>query len=301
MSSVNEKQYVIVTPARNEEAHLEKTIESVVTQTILPQKWVIVSDGSVDRTDEIAVEYARRHPFIEFLRVGEPNRIGKKDFGAKVRAFRAGYERLNATPYHYVGNLDADITFAPGYFAEILRRFEENPRLGVAGGIVWEPTQTGFAPQRTSLNSVCGSVQLFRRVCYENFGGYIPMEMGGVDAAAEIQARMHGWQVQTFPDVPVYATRRVLTGGATVLHTRYRQGVSNYLLGYHPLFQMAASLQRIAQYPFVVGSVATLMGYGVSWVRGRRRSLPSEAIRFLRSEQMSRLGMSLRPWKVAAK
>lgn len=120
------------------------------------------------------------------------------------------------------------------------------------------------------------------------------MRMGGVDAAAEIMARMHGWLVQTLIDVPAYAQRRVLTGGATILHTRYRQGISNYLLGYHPLFQLASCLHRIGEKPYLIGSMFALFGYGFSWLRGQQRALPSEVVRFLRSEQMDRLANNLR-------
>jgi cellulose synthase/poly-beta-1,6-N-acetylglucosamine synthase-like glycosyltransferase len=293
---VKDAEYVLVTPARNEEAYIERTIEAVVSQTILPKKWVIVSDGSVDHTDAIVALHSHRHSFIRLLRFGKPAIPGRKDFGAKVRAFRAGYEQLNGTRYQFVGNLDADITFSPSYFGQLLERFERNPRLGLAGGIVLEPGKNGFIPQQTSLNSVCGAVQLFRRECYEAFGGYVPMRMGGVDAAAEIMARMHGWLVQTLPDVPAYAQRRVLTGGGTILHTRYRQGISNYLLGYHPLFQLASCLRRIGQKPYLMGSISALLGYGSSWLRGEQPVLPGEVVRFLRSEQMGRLANCLR-WR----
>jgi poly-beta-1,6-N-acetyl-D-glucosamine synthase len=299
--TVKENEYVIVTPARNEEAYLAKTIEAVVSQTVLPQKWVIVVNGSVDRTDEIAAEHARRHSFIQFLKLDETAKSGERDFGSKVRAFRAGYEQLNCTQHQFVGNLDADVTFAPSYFAEILERFKGDPQLGLAGGIVCEPDKRGFQYQRISLNSVCGAVQLFRRECYEEIGGYVPIRTGGVDAAAEIFARMHGWKVRTIPDVPVYAQRRVLTGGATILHTMYRQGASHYMLGYHPLFQLASCLRRIAQSPFLLGSICALLGYGSPWLRRQERILPSEAIRFLRLEQMSRLSLCLQPWREAEK
>lgn len=291
---MKETEYVLVTPARNEEAYIENTIEAVASQTIRPQKWVIVSDGSIDRTDAIVALHARRHSFIQLLRIGEPAKPGRRDFGAKVRAFRAGYEQLNGTRYQFVGNLDADITFGPTYFAQVLERFEYNPRLGLAGGIVLEPGKNGFIPQRNSFNSVPGAVQLFRRECYEEFGGYVPMRMGGVDAAAEIMARMHGWLVQTLPDVPTYHPRPVLTGGATILHTKYRQGVSNYWLGYHPLFQLASCLRRIGEKPYLIGSICTLFGYGSSWIKGQQRVLSSDAIRFLRSEQLNRLANCLR-------
>jgi len=293
--------YVLVTPARNEEAYIGGTIEAVVSQTVLPQKWVIVSDGSADRTDQIVALHAREYGFIQLLRTGEVGNASERDFGSKVMAFRAGYAELCGTSYQFVGNLDADITLAPTYFQELLGRFDANPRLGLAGGIVLEPDKDRFVPQQTSLDSVCGSVQLFRRECYEAFGGYVPMRMGGVDAAAEIMARMHGWQVRTFRDIHAHAQRRVITGGATIFHTRYRQGVSNYLLGYHPIFQVASCLSRVARKPYLIGSIAALLGYGWSWLRRNDRALPDDVVRFLRSEQIHKLSQCLPLRSIAEK
>ena len=286
-------RYILVTPARNEEAFIGNTIEAVLAQTVLPQKWQIVSDRSVDRTDEIVRGYARKHKFIQFLRTEGQAGLANRDFGSKVMAFRAGHRQISDIHHHFIGNLDADITFAPKYFEQLLERFRENERLGVAGGIVLEPKGDTYVPQMTSLNSVCGSVQLFRKECYDAFGGYIPIRGGGVDAAAEIMARMHGWSVETFRDLPVYAQRPVKTGGATVFHTCYRQGISNCLLGYHPLFQLASSISRIGQRPFVAGSVATMLGYTLSYLRRDQKVLPSDVIGFLRAEQMDRLLSSI--------
>jgi len=280
--------YILVTPARNEEAYLEKTIDAVVAQTIRPRRWVIVSDGSTDRTDEIASRGAGAHSFIQFVRRNRPA-DGPKDFGSKVKAFKEGYQQLTNVEYDFLGNLDADIVLPTNYFERLLGKFRANPKLGVGGGIVCEPEKDKLVPQHTSLNSVCGSVQLFRRECYEAFGGYVPIRLGGVDAAAEIMARMHGWTVETFTDLPVKAQRRVLTGGATILHTRFRQGISNYLLGYHPIFQVASSLSRINEPPYGVGAACTLLGYLSSWIQRKGKSLPPEVICFLRREQMQRL------------
>jgi hypothetical protein len=291
---MKELEYALVTPARNEESFIERTIESVLSQTIVPQRWVIVSDGSIDRTDEIVARYSQKHSFIRLLRASGPGDKKQKDFGSKVMAFRAGYSLLSGAEYEFVGNLDADITFSPQYHEQILGKFQANPKLGVAGGIVLEPYGDGFVPQNTSMNSVCGSVQLFRRTCYESFGGYVPLRRGGIDAAAEIMARMRGWTVQTFPEIQVYSQRPVSTGGATVYHTRFRQGISNWLLGYHPLFQIASSLSRLADRPFVVGSTCTLLGYVWAYSSGCKPAMPDEAVRFLRSEQMERIAHHFR-------
>jgi poly-beta-1,6-N-acetyl-D-glucosamine synthase len=279
--------YTLVTPARNEEACIEGTIEAVVSQTVLPQKWVIVSDGSVDRTDEIVRNYAQKYSFIKLLRIAEK---GHRDFRSKVRAFSAGYDQLQGDSFECVGNLDADVTFAPDYYEQVLQKFHANPRLGLAGGIVSELVGNAFIKQIQSARySVAGAIQLFRRVCYDAIGGYVPIWRGGIDTAAEIMVRMHGWEVQTFPEIEVRHHRRMSTGGATILQTRFRRGISNYILGYHPLFQIAASLSRVGEKPFVIGSVCTLFGYGWSCLRHYERALPGEAVRFLRAEQMARL------------
>jgi len=280
------EEYVLITPARNEEVCLEQTIATVLAQSILPRQWIIVSDGSVDRTDEIAAQYARSHRFIRLLRAPAHQ---QRDFGAKARAFQAGYDQIVDTDYGFVGNLDADVSFGPDYYEQILERFQGNPNLGVAGGVICERVKDRFVPQRISLNSVAGAVQLFRRRCFEDVGGYIPMKGGGIDAAAEIIARMHGWTVQTFLDIPVYHPRRVSTGKASILSTRFHQGVTNYLLGYHPLFQLVSSLYRVADRPYVIGSALVLLGYGWSCLRRYQRPVPDEVVHFLRSEQRARL------------
>lgn len=278
--------YVLITPAKNEEACIEQTIGSVLGQTVLPQAWVIVSDGSVDRTEAIVEKYARKYSFVQLVCTGKK---GHKDFGSKVHAFRAGYRQVADIPAEFLGNLDADVTFEPDYFEQILRRFHNTPRLGIGGGIIWERVGTRFIPQHTSLTSVAGAVQFFRRSCYESFGGYIPIKGGGIDAAAEIMARMHGWTVQTFPDLPVCHHRRVSTGRATILGSRFHQGVTNYLLGYHPLFQILSCAYRVVERPYLIGSALNLLGYASSAIRRLERPMQEDVVRFLRSEQAARI------------
>src|SRR5579864_8080526 len=122
--------YVLITPARNEAALIEQTIQSVVSQTVLPRKWVIVSDGSTDGTDDIVKIYLGRHPWMELVRMPEHR---DRHFAAKVSCFNAGYERVREEDFDVVGNLDADITFDSGYFEFLLGRFAADSTLGVAG------------------------------------------------------------------------------------------------------------------------------------------------------------------------
>lgn len=289
------KQYVLITPAKNEEKHIAQTIEAILSQTLLPHKWIIVSDGSTDQTDGIVAKYAQKHRWIELV---TSSSRGQKDFGSKVRAFRAGYDQLRLIPYQFIGNLDADVTFGANYYEQIIERFTYDGTLGIAGGIILELINNKFTPQHASLNSVAGAVQLFRRQCYEDIGGYIPIRSGGIDAAAEILARKHGWTVRTFREMPVLHHRRVSTGRPTILSARFHQGVTNYLLGYHPLFQTISSLSRMCcEQPYIIGSLSSTLGYVCCCLKRPPRVMPDDAITFLRSEQLARLADSLTFWK----
>ena len=286
-------RYAVVTPARNEETYIEETIQSVICQTVLPQRYVLVSDGSTDRTDEIMQHYADEHDFITFVRAGGVAG-DKKCFGSKVRAFNAGFAQLKGVDYDFIGNLDADISFEPDYFQRLLAKFEGDQKLGLAGGAILEMIGGRPVERNASIESVCGAVQLFRRACYEEIGGYTPLDRGGVDAAAEIMARMKGWRVRHQPDLPVIANRPVQTGHNTLLGTRYNKGVVNYLLGYHPLFQLAVSARFMTVSPWVIGGLWMLAGYAISTLQNKPRVLSKDVVTYLRAEQLSRLGLHLR-------
>lgn len=287
MQAGSENSYVLITPARNEEACMGNTIESVVCQTTLPSRWVIVSDGSTDRTGEIAGDAAARYPFITLVKPDRPK--DGRDFGSKVKAFNAGYSALSGLDYGFVGNLDADVTLEPDYYERLLKKFTLSPRLGIGGGAVLELVGRRYVEQRNGAESVAGAVQLFRKKCYEDIGGYIPIRTGGVDSAAEILARARGWRVETFPELKVFHHRRVSNGRGGLARANFRYGMTHYALGYHPLFHLMKCLYRAADRPFVVGSLAALLGYYWALLTGCKRVMPPEAIKYLRREQLSKI------------
>lgn len=280
------KSYVLVTPARNEEACIEDTIRSVVSQTALPLKWVIVSDGSTDRTDEIVKSYADRYPFMTLLKA---QKAGRRDFGSKVRAFNAGYSSLYGIDYGFIGNLDADVTLAPDYYERVIRRFLLDPKLGIGGGVILDLAGKRYVEQRNSLESVAGAVQLFKKKCYEDIGGYIPIRTGGVDSAAEILARARSWKVKTFPELKVFHHRKVSGNRSDALKASFRYGITHYILGYHPLFHLIKCVYRAADRPFIIGSALAFLGYYWALLRGYRRVIPEEAVKYLRREQIDKI------------
>jgi poly-beta-1,6-N-acetyl-D-glucosamine synthase len=279
-------RYVIITPAHNEEAFIAKTAESMVAQTIRPMKWVVVNDASGDRTREIIERFAREHSFIELVNL---DRAAGRHFGNKVRAFNAGFERVANLDYDFIGNLDADISFGPVYFENILRQFEIDPKLGLAGGMVHSCVEGQYESQEVALDSVAGAVQLFRRKCFEQVGGYRPLPNGGIDAAAEIAARMHGWGTRTFAEFQVLEHRRTGSATARPLAARVKEGRRMHSLGYSLLFFLFRCLYRSVKKPVILGSGAALYGYLASALARSPLALPPEVVRFLRNEQYGKL------------
>ncbi len=281
------RDYVVITAAHNEGALIEKACQSMVCQKVRPRRWIVVDDASEDNTVEIVERYRRAYPeLVELLHVRRP---AGRDFRHKIHAFNRGLERASRLDYSFIGNLDADISLEPDYYERVLRCFEENPRLGIAGGMVETHIDGSFISQDVARDSVAGAVQLFRRECFEDVGGYKPLPLGGVDAAAEITARMKGWEVRTYDELRVLEHRRTGSMGANPIGARFREGVRLYSLGYGFLFFLARCCRRSAERPYVIGSIAALYGYVTAALRGGAPVLGPDVVRFLRLEQRGKM------------
>ncbi len=277
--------YVLITPARNEEAYIENTIQSVIAQTALPQKWVIVSDGSTDRTDEIVKRYESQYDWITLVRMPEHR---DRQFAAKVHCFNAGYAQLKDLSYDIIGSLDADISFETDYFAFLLEKFERLPRLGVAGTPFVEKG-THYDYRFTNIEHVSGACQLFRRACFEEIGGYVPIKGGGIDWTAVTTARMKGWMTRTFTEKTCLHHRNMGTGNSSQLMTWFKHGRKDYFLGGHPLWEMFRSLYQMTKRPYVIGGALLLSGYTWAFLSRSERPISDELMEFHRKEQMVRL------------
>lgn len=286
--------YVLVSAAYNEERNIARMIESVLAQTIQPKAWVLVSDGSTDRTDDIIKSQTGMTPFIRFLRI---EKSCAHSFGAKVRAINAGLALLKNVQYEYIGILDADISFQKDYFERLLGEFGRDPKLGICGGNIIQTVDGTIERRIKSLNSVAGAVQLFRRECFESTDGFMPIEYGGEDAAIEICARMRGWKVRTFPEIEVIHYGYVGQGSGGRIPARIKYGKMCYALGYSLLFEFFRLLLHIAERPFLVGSVAELYGFAKARRELKAPIVPPEAVKYLRREQLSRLFPFAAKWR----
>lgn len=278
--------YVLITPARNEEAFLESTIQSVVQQTQLPRKWVIVSDCSTDRTDEIGKKYAAEHDWIEFVRMPDHE---ERTFASKVRCFNAGYERMKGVDYDIVGNLDADITFGEDYLEFLMGKFEQMPELGVAGTPFIEDGYSSAADSYEGGEHVAGGCQLFRKACFEEIGGYPKVKPGHVDKIAVVTARMKGWKTRSFNERSFYHHRKLGTGGGGKWKSMFNYGKRDYRIGRHPLWEFFRIGYRMTKRPYLAGGMLLAAGYVWAFVSREERPVSREFIKFCQREQMQKL------------
>jgi glycosyltransferase involved in cell wall biosynthesis len=287
--------YVLITPARNEEALIGDTIRSVVQQTHRPLLWVIVSDGSTDATDDIVRSYAKDFDWIEFLRMPEHQ---DRQFGAKANAFNAGYERMRAMKFDIIGNLDADITFDPHYLEFLVGQFANDPELGVAGTPFVEdgsrPDHHTYSHDRANLAHVSGACQMFRRECFEAVGGYVPIPGGAIDWIAVTTARMKGWRTRTFLEKVCYHHRKIGTGNSGQLMVRFHYGRKAYYVGGHPLWELARGIFQMRTAPVAIGGLFFIAGYLWAGIARTSRPVSPELMSFHRQEQLTRLRRLLR-------
>jgi glycosyltransferase involved in cell wall biosynthesis len=264
-----------------------KTLDSMVAQTLLPERWVIVDDGSADRTVEIIEKYAARYPWIELVK--RPHRMDRS-FAGKVYAFNAGLERVRSVQFEVVGNLDADLSFDPDYLEFLIGKFAEDPALGVAGTPFTE--DGGYDSTRDSFegeNHVAGGCQLFRRECFEDVGGYVPNQAGGIDWIAVTTARMMGWRTRSFPEKRFRHYRSLGTAGRSGFAALFSYGEKDYYLGNSPIWQLFRISYRITKRPFLIGGLVLLSGYFWAALRRINRPITLELMRFHRQEQMKKL------------
>jgi len=279
--------YVIITPAHNEEAHLEKVIRSMLAQTRKPVRWVIVNDNSTDRTGAIAESYAAQSDFITVVTI---KCSGERGFNKKAVAFNAGVEALRGSSYDFIGNLDADISFEPDYFENLLEALEHDTRIGITGGVIFTKIGDRFVTHDVTSDSVAGAVQLFRKKCFEEVGGgYLPLPFGGIDAAAEIIAKERGWTVVKQADQKVLEHRQTGTASMSPMAACFRLGRRFHSLGYGMLFYLARCFYRLKDEPVVLGSCAAFLGYVESMLARRPVLLPVEVVKHLRQGQHRKL------------
>ncbi|HIK38771.1 MAG: glycosyltransferase family 2 protein [Geminocystis sp.] len=283
------RRIVLISPVRDEEKYLEKTIQSVVSQTITPVEWVIVDDGSTDRTPEILARAAAQYPWIHVVR--KPDR-GKRSVGpGVVEAFYYGYERLKTKDYDYIGKLDGDLEFKPQYFATLLSYFEKDPHLGAASGKPYLLEGGKLIKERMADDMVAGQINFYRRQCFEDIGGFV-REVHW-DGIAFHRARMKGWRTRSIDDPNLQFIHQRLMGSSEkgIITGRLRWGRGQYFMGTHPLYIFAIGFYRMWERPYIIGGILIVVGYFLAMLQRMPRYNDPEFRKSLHAWQMARLGL----------
>jgi poly-beta-1,6-N-acetyl-D-glucosamine synthase len=250
-------RYVIISPVKDEAAHIELTLRSVTQQRVKPLLWVIVDDGSHDGTAAIVERWALANHFITVLRTEAPT--ARNTGRAEVLAFYRGYRTLVETDFDFIVKLDGDLSFGPDYFQKLLGRFLADSALGIASGVYLEEGRDG-AWMVIGMPSyhACGACKVIRRRCFDEIGGFAVTP--GWDTADEIRAWSRGWRTAHFRDLEV---RHHKPEGSAMglLRTSRMHGEIHYVTGGDPIFLLFKLLHRARLKPFILGALAVLLGY----------------------------------------
>ncbi len=284
--------FVVISAVRDEEQYIESTLQSMVAQNVLPEAWVIVDDGSRDRTVAIVQRYADKYPWIRLVQ--RENRGFRKSGAGVVEAFYDGYKALTGNDWAFIVKLDGDLSFAPDYFASLFVKFQEQPTLGIAGGNLFHSVNDQLKLEKCPRFHVRGATKVYRKECWTAIGGLLAAP--GWDIVDETKANMLGWKTESFDDIQVIHHR--FTGTAeSKWKDQVKNGRAYYVAGYHPLFMLAKCIYRLADRPYLVGSLGMAYGY-LAGYRNRSTQVTDEAlVRYVRRQQLRRLWGGETIWK----
>jgi glycosyltransferase involved in cell wall biosynthesis len=242
--------YVIITAVKNEERLIDYTCKSMIDQKKLPLEWIIVDDSSEDNSLIILREYASKYPFIK---VFQYKKNKKRDFSSQVFAQMYGYKKISCNNYAYIGFLDGDLRFDRDYYCRLLKAMEHDCDLGIVGGEILDIFSRRNKDIRRGSEdySVPGGVQFFRRQCFEQLNGYMPISVGGQDTVAGIAAMMRGWKVKTIRGLVVEHLKPEVKIRNSQIKANLNFAKQAYLLGYNPIFFIMACLRRIFDPPII--------------------------------------------------
>jgi poly-beta-1,6-N-acetyl-D-glucosamine synthase len=291
-------RYIVISPVRNEERYLRKAIRSMTGQTIRPLEYILVDDGSTDRTPDIILEAAREHPWIH--NVKREDRGSRKIGGGVVEAFYDGHQAIRSPGYDFICKADGDLTLGPLYFQALMGKFRQDPCLGSASGKLFLDLPDGrLVEERIGDESVLGGMLTMSRACFEATGGFVREVMW--DGISFHRCRMEGYRTRSFSDpaLRIYDHRIMGSSDRSVYHGRLRWGRGQYFMGTHPLYILAVGLYRMAERPFVAGGLLIVLGYLEAWAAGVKRYDHPGFRKSLHAWQMERLCLGRRIETVA--
>jgi GT2 family glycosyltransferase len=284
---------LIVTPVRNESAHIERVARAMAAQTRPPERWIVVDDGSDDGTLEILRRLERELSFLDVMTAPQerPQALDRLAVAAEARAFNWALGQADWTAFTHLGKVDGDVELPPGYFEALLAELAADPELGLAGGTLVEPAGGRWRPVRIPRHHVHGALKLYTKPCFVAIGG-IPERLGW-DTIDETYARMRGFRTRSYLELVARHHRpRASAGGR--LRGCARHGECAYVVRYSPSWVMLRSAKMALERPFGLSAIAFLWGYAAALIGRRAKVEDREFQRFTRRELRQRMGRPLR-------
>jgi glycosyltransferase involved in cell wall biosynthesis len=274
------QSYVLISPCRDEAEFMRETLNSVVGQSVLPAKWVIVDDGSKDQSPEILAEYAQTYPWIHVVR--RPDRGVRAVGPGVVDAFYAGYETIDPSDYTYLCKLDLDLSLPPRYFETLIERMQSDPRIGTCSGKAYVREEGGLVNEGHGDDMSLGMTKFYRVSCFQAIGGFVREVMwDGIDCHL---CRMAGWRACSWDDQELqFVHLRPMGSSQNGIYVgRMRHGFGQYFMGTSFIYLAASALYRANEKPYVLGSLATAWGWWKSAMQRKPRYDNPEFRKFLR-------------------
>ena len=276
-------KYYIVIPAHNEAQFIALTLQSLLSQTVLPAKIVVVDDNSTDETSSLIGDFASKHSIVTLVKnISDATHLP----GSKViRAFQKGMETLN-NDYDFIVKADADLIFPIKYFETVVAMFQKNDNVGMAGGFAYiEKNGNWILENLTDKDHIRGAFKAYRKKCFLDIGGLQPAM--GWDTADELLAKFYGWEVITNQDLKV---KHLKPTGANYNKTaRYKQGEAFYTLGYGFWITAIASakLAFMKQKPGLFFDY--VKGFWIAKKSKKQLLVTSEQAKFIRNYRLKKM------------
>lgn len=277
------RDYVIISPCRDEAEYMERTLHSVVTQSVLPKLWLIVDDGSTDRSPEILSKFAEKYSFIRVLK--RENRGFRSVGPGVVDAFYAGLRQVNRDEFHYICKLDLDLDLPKHYFETLIERMEADPRIGTCSGKPYNEKGGRLVSERRGNEMSVGMTKFYRMTCFEQIGGFFREVMW--DAIDCHKCRQIGWRSVSWDHPKLNFTHLRIMGSSQhgVLTGRARHGFGQYFMGTSSIYMLITCLYRAVEYPWLLGGTAMFYGYLKAFVARRPRLADKALVKEIRRFQ----------------
>lgn len=284
-------KYVIISPVRNEEDFVKKTIESVVNQSIRPSEWIIVNDGSTDSTQEIVERYTTKYEWIKLINL-EDRGFYYPGTGV-VNVVKQGFNKIILSDWDFVVKLDCDITIENTYFESLLKEFEKNPKLGIASGAIYlvDKEDGNETKEKSQPDHPWGASKIYRRKCFDQISGWKPIP--GWDLADLLSAQMNNWETRCFDEYKIFHYRLTGVRRAGLTKGRFLLGRFQYRYGYGPIYTLLKSIFHLTEKPVLIGGVSIFLGYLYAFIVREERLFEKDMRIFLRKKQRKYLKQKL--------